>query len=493
MTADSKFRGEHGSPEHKAHIARLAHAQEAHDVIEALCILGNPSAAIEARGLAARDLEAFKEEMPDAYSEGCATYEKAAADANLITLKARKRPFSPAESKVGDVFSKAPPAPPFVVDRLLPRAHGVENAIGGAGKTTRHIWEAVHIILGRDLYGQRVLQPGPVLMVTKEDDAELFRHRIYEVMQNVADLTAGDHKRIAEHLHLLVLTGSNERLARADRSGNLEKTDLAERIIQGYGREGMALVEFDPFNLFGAGERFINDGEAAALSAMAYVSQSLKCAVRATSHVSKAVGRDGTSDAHSGRGGSAGGDNSRFVWNYWRFDAERDKGVVPPELASVADVGDLYRLHVAKLTAARSALDRIWIVRQGFSFRWQADAQVTPQQRRDAAADADAQRVLDHVRKGREEGGYYTATELEGEAATIGIGGKRVRAAVRRLVARGRVEEREIPGDYRDQEGKPLRKGGRKTYLEPIAEPAALLDTGKPIAKQISVAPQGAS
>ncbi|MGQ0511431.1 MAG: AAA family ATPase [Betaproteobacteria bacterium] len=478
MTADTKFRGDHGSPEHKAHIARIAHSHEVHDVIEAVLTLNDTGADIEDRAAMARYLDGIKEDMPAAYSEGVATYEKALADASILTLKARRRPFSPEESRVGDVFSKAPPAPPFVIERLLPRAHGVENATGGAGKTTRHIWEAAHVILGRDLYGLRVHQPGAVLIVTKEDDSALFRHRIYEVISSMPDLSAEDRKRIADSLHLLVLTGTDERLAIADRTGNLRQTDLAERISTGYEREGLALVEFDPFNLFGPGERFVNDGEASALSAMANISQALKCAVRATSHVSKAVNREGTSDAHSGRGGSAGGDNSRFVWNYWRHDAARDKGmVVPSDLAAAADAGELYQLHVAKLTAARPAMDRIWIVRQGFAFRWQADTLTTPQERRNAAADADAQRVLDHLRNGRAQEGYYTASELEAEAATIGIGGKRVRAAVRRLRLRGQVAEKDLPAE--------MRQGGRKTYLEPAAEATAPLDTGKPIVEQI--------
>lgn len=474
-----KFRGEYGSPEHKAHIARIAHEHDTYEVIDALCILHDPDSLIEDRGNAARDLEASKELTPAAYAEGLAAYNKAAAEMGIVALKARQRPpFNAQESRIGDVFAKAPPAPPFVVDRLLPRAHGVENAIGGAGKTTRHIWEAVHIILGRDLYGQRVLQSGPVLIVTKEDDLPLFRHRIYAVVGGVEGLTSADRKRIAEHLHVLVLTGTNERLANPDRQGRLEITDLPERIVRGYSQEGLALVDFDPFNMFGPGERFVNDGEAAALSAMANVSQSLHCAVRATSHVSKAVGRDGTSDAHSGRGGSAGGDNSRFVWNYWRHDGMRDKdATVPPELASVADTGDLYRLHIPKLTAARAAWERVWIVRHGFGFTWHADALVTPQARREAAADSDAQRVLDHLRRGREQGGYYTVPELEAEAVTIGIGQKRVRAAVRRLTARGRVQEMDLPPE--------LRKGGRKTHIEPVPDPEVPLDTSRPIVEQI--------
>jgi hypothetical protein len=237
-------------------------------------------------------------------------------------------------------------------------------------------------------------------------------------------------------------------------------------------------VDFDPFNLFGPGGRFVNDGEAVALSAMANVSQALKCAVRATSHVSKAVGREGTSDAHSGRGGSAGGDNSRSVWNYWRFDAERDKSVVvPAELQGAADIGDLYRLHIAKLTAAKAAWERVWIVRQGFAFRWQPDVLVTPQQRRNAAADNDAQTVLDHLRKGLEKDELYTGVELEAEAATLNMGQKRIRAAVNRLRKRGLVVDKDLPEN--------LRRGGRKTYLEPVAAEMAPLDTSKPIAEQI--------
>jgi hypothetical protein len=400
-------------------------------------------------------------------------------DSRAKRVDGQRPGFNASDSRIGDVFTSVPPQPPFVVERLLPRAHGVENAIGGAGKTTRHIWEAAHIILGRDLYGCRVLQPGTVLFVSKEDDLPLFRHRIHEVVASMPDLSAQDRKRIAEHLHVLVLTGSDERLATADRQGNLRQTDLAERIIRGYGCEGMALVDFDPFNMFGPGERFVNDGEAAALSALANVSQSLRCAVRATSHVSKAVGREGTSDAHSGRGGSAGGDNSRFVWNYWRHDQERDKGVVvPAELASAADAGNLYRLHIPKLTAARPAWERVWIVRQGFAFQWHADALVTPQERRSAAADGDAQRVLDYLRAGREQGGYCTGREIEAEAATLGIGQKRVRAAIHRLRTRGQVSEAELPED--------MRKGGRKTYLEPAAQPAPELDTSRPMGEQIA-------
>jgi RecA-family ATPase len=193
-----------------------------------------------------------------------------ASTANPSPLTARQ--FDAKASAVGNIFDTEPARPAFVIDRLLPQAHGVENAIGGAGKTTRHIYEAAHIILGRDLYGRRIVQPGPVVIFTKEEDGALFRHRVFHVIKALPDLSAADRKRLAENLHLEVLTGTDERLARLDGAGNLMQTDLGARIVKAYQHEGLALVEFDSLNMFSPGETHGNYGAAAALTAMAHIS-----------------------------------------------------------------------------------------------------------------------------------------------------------------------------------------------------------------------------
>jgi hypothetical protein len=476
--SDTKFRGMQGSPEHLAHIAAIAKEWQLDEATEAMLIVDDPNVDIEKRADAARDLEYLREESPEAYEAARQQYDKALDDSKLATLRQRPRPpFNPSTSRVGDVFSVEPPPPAFIIDRLLPRAHGVENAVGGAGKTTRHIWEAAHIILEREIYGAKVTQPGGVLIVTKEDDRELFDHRIHAVINAMPDLAPGDRKLIAENLHVLELTGTDERLAAVGQNGNLIRTSLAERIARGYEKEGLALIDFDPFNLFGPGERFINDGEAASLTAMAHLSGALKCAVRGTSHVSKAVGRDGTSDAHSGRGGAAGGDNSRFVWNYWQYKQERDKLVTPPyELIGQAEAGELYLLHIAKLTAARAAVERVWVVRQGFGFTYRRDIAQTPQDRSKAKADADARQVLAYLRDEAAQDVQYTTNLLEASAGRVGISRNRVRAALAYLKAQGLAWEADLPQDQ--------RHGGRQTFL--AVAPADELDTSKPISDQIN-------
>jgi hypothetical protein len=365
----------------------------------------------------------------------------------------------------------------MIVDGLLPRSHGMENAIGGAGKTTRHIWEAAHIILGRPLYGREVKQRGGVCVFTKEDDRELFEHRVAQVLEAL-NLSPTAKAEVLRELRIHYLTGTEERLVEAGPNGSLVRTDLAERIVRSYEVEGLALVEFDPLNYFGPGERFVNDGEAAVLSAMAFISQNLGAACRATAHMSKVVGREGISDAHSGRGGAAGGDNSRFVWNFWRHQAERDKAIVPAKLEHAASTGDLYRLHIAKLSADRPAHGALWIARSGFAFDWHAEDIRTHQERAADALEADAMAILAYLRAARARGAYHSLRDLQGESQAIGVGQRKIQAAVSRLQAKGLLAEAPLPAEQ--------RHGRRLTYLEPAAEDA--LDPRAPVFEEAAPA-----
>lgn len=380
--------------------------------------------------------------------------------------------FDPEEAALRtDLLENRPPKPPFIVDGLLPRSHGVENAVGGAGKTTRHIWEAVHVILGRPLYGREIRQRGGVAIFTKEDDRHLFEWRIAQVVDAMG-LSEIAKREVLRELRIHYLTGTEERLVTAGPGGNLIRTDLAERIARSYEPEGIALVEFDPLNYFGPGERFVNDGEAAVLSSMAFLSQALGAACRATAHMSKMVGREGISDAHSGRGGAAGGDNSRYVWNFWRHEPERDRGAdVPAALRHATGTGDLYRLHVAKLSADRPAHNALWIARDGFAFTWAPEDIRTPQERAADALEADGRTILAYLREARARGAYHSLRDLEGESQALGVSQKKIRAAVSRLHASGRVTEEPLPADQ--------CQGRRQSYLEPKPEPA--LDPREPV------------
>jgi RecA-family ATPase len=145
--------------------------------------------------------------------------------------------------------------------------------------------------------------------------------------------------------------------AAAGRSGPRRhpRDDLAAHLIRGYEHEGLVQINFDPWISFSVGERFVNDGEASLILAGAEISRALGCNVRFTGHVSKDVGRNKTIDSHSGRGGSAMGDNARFVFSYVQHDPKEEKTwtAVPATAEPAAARGDLYRLHMTKQSYAK--------------------------------------------------------------------------------------------------------------------------------------------
>ena len=383
-------------------------------------------------------------------------------DAGPVDPDAGSLPFNPAASRVGDVFTAEPPAPKFIVDGFLPVAAGQENAIGGAGKTTRRMWEGIHIILGRPLYGRPITQPGPVLVVTKEDGSNIFKYRLHHVAAAM-DLSDADRQRVAEHFHVLDMSGDvGGRLIQVDRAGNLHATDLADRICAGYRREGMAQVSFDPWGLFGPGERFVNDAEASLMAAGAMVSRELACNVCYVGHVSKAVGRQGIVDAHSGRGGAAMGDNARFVLSYVQHVPGEDREWAPPAAAAQAALlGDLYRLHITKQSYAKRQLEPIWIERKGYAFTVHEGAPIAPAD----AMKADGARVKVFVQQELAQGAKYQATPLARAHERYALKRDRARAVIGRLLASGELVRRDLPEAERSTQ--------RTHFLEPVFKETA--------------------
>lgn len=383
----------------------------------------------------------------------------------------KSAPFNPHSSRTGDIFTSPPEPPRFIVQGLYPVACGQENSVGGLGKTTRRIWEAVQLILGWDLYGYRVLQPGPVLFVTKEDGADIFRHRIYCVAEAM-NLSPADKKRVADSLHVLDLTGEvSARLVDVDREGNLRATDLADRIIQGYKREGMSQVVFDPWNGFSPGERFVNDAEAALMVTGARISRELSCNVCYVGHVSKTVGWLGIIDAHSGRGGAAMGDNARFVMSYVQHDPKddvKDKVKAPAEAERAAAMGRLFRLHITKQSYAKRPTEPLWIERQGYAFTVHKGAPASPEARQAA----DGERIKLFVQQELEHGTRYMPRPLEEQHERYGMGRNKARQIIGWLISAGGLIERQLPeGD---------RRGKATHYLDPVFTDAPMLSGGDP-------------
>lgn len=348
-----------------------------------------------------------------------------------------------------DAMESARLHPRCIVENLLYADLAVMNAEGGTGKTTLLLYEAIHIALRRDLWGCRVLNPGRTLFITAEDGEELLQARLREVM-TALNLTDYERRKVCESICIWDVTGSLVRLAELDARGNLQLTALADRIVETYRDAGLVQVIFDPAISFSPGERIVNDGEQAIVTACRRIIRGLNCCVRLIHHSGQSNARNGAIDQYAGRGGTALPDGARMVTilaSANRVNLARPEGfdLQPGESGFV--------MARAKLSYAPPQ-PNIWIRRRGWTF----DYFIEEPRNFDAVRDRDADKVAEFLTEEFHHGRRYTANTLE-LSGKAGMPRARLRAALATLETSGRLEERDLPADQ--------RRGKRKTYLHP--------------------------
>ena len=411
---------------------------------------------------AVRDDIAARQRLAKAATDGAPDHEIAALfdavraiGAGDSSDKTAPPPFRPLNL---DAMTAARLHPRCIVENLLYADLAVVNAEGGTGKTTLLLYEAIHIALGRDLWGCRVANPGRTLFITAEDGEELLQARLREVM-TALNLTDYERRKVCENFMIWDVTGSMVRLAELDARGNLQLTALADRIVETYRDAGLAQVIFDPAISFSPGERIINDGEQAVVTACRRIMRGLNCCVRLIHHSGQANARNGAIDQYAGRGGTALPDGARMVTilaNANRITAPKPDGfdLQPGESGFV--------MARAKLSYAPPQ-PNIWVRRRGFAFEY-----FTEQPRNsEAVRDRDAEKVAAFLMDEMHHGRRYTTRALE-DSGKLQMPRARLRAALATLETAGRMEERDLPAEQ--------RRGKRKTYLHPTGHHCAKPD-----------------
>lgn len=360
------------------------------------------------------------------------------------------RRFTAAELAAAELHPKC------IVEKYLYRDVALVAAAGGTGKTTMLIWEAVHIALGRDLWGCRVVTPGATLFVTAEDDRELFAARLREVMDAMR-LSEQERATAINNVIAWDVTGELRRLAELGKDGNIILTDLADAMVAAYQGEGIVQIVFDPAISFGPGERMVNDGEQAVVTACRRIMRGLDCCVRLVHHSGKANARAGALDQYAARGGTALPDGCRMVAILSPVNENGHCAAIAPEGFDLQPGESGFILARAKLSYCPPQ-PNIWIRRRGFEYEYF----IEQPRNSDAARERDADKVVDFLEDELHHGRKYTARSLE-DSGKLKLSRASLRAALANLETTGRIEERELP------QGE--RRGKRKTYLHPLRQP----------------------
>lgn len=382
-----------------------------------------------------------------------------------------------------DELTGTPYAPPTIVTSYLLQDAGGFVAPGGLGKTTLGLYECVHIILGKPRYGRTVERPGGIIFITAEDGRRIIGSRLNQILRGM-DLTSAEIGEVARRFHCEDISGRIARLVEMTKAGVLRQTKLIDEIVERYHGAGISLVHIDPTSLVGPGEASSNDGMAELLRASRRLSAELQAAVRLVHHTSKEVARSGTTDQYAGRGGAAFADNSRFqhqlvMVTSRKLSFEGTDFVAPAEISDrhFAD-GKVLAVLVHKLSYGKRVRRPIWLVREGFSYRWFDCGPADHDAVKKSTSHANMMGACELVRRyagdldahGRPV--RFSRTQLEERFREAGLGRNEMRVAVQDALLKGYLIESDLPEEE--------RVGRRKTYLAIGEVSAALTAEGLP-------------
>ena len=366
--------------------------------------------------------------------------------------------------------------PACVVDNYLFADVALLIAPGSTGKTTATLYEAVCIVLGRPLWGLRVVNPGPVLIVTAEDRREFLVARLREICMSMG-LDDEDQEQVRRMVRIDDRTGKAARRLTAVIDDTVEVSAFAMDIVYGCRREGFApvLVQFDPLVSFGVGEARVNDAEQGLIEAARVLMVELNCCVRLVHHTGKGPALEKRVDQYSGRGGSALADGARMVTVMQSISSDELLKATgrPLRLGETA-----FAMHRSKMSYA-PAQDKnaIIVVRQGY--RFEHVPLLAAESLEEVHAEQDRQRMAElrgailHAAEAAWQSGMPVSRSALGKIVQ-GFRAEDKRAAVEKLLVERWLLEVAVPKGWR------LVNNSRRNYVVRLDAPEReeLLKTG---------------
>ena len=364
---------------------------------------------------------------------------------------------------IPDVINLAPTDEYIASARLTPKCFvqdylyadvGTIIAPGGTGKTTLLLHEAACLALGRNVWGNKCLEPGWTLLITGEDQYERLVARLREICKSM-ELNAAETRLVFDDVIIHDVSSIDGHALTKVMDGNIIQTDFADHIIKGCAlREPPASIVIDPMISFGASETMINDNEQKLVEAARIIVAALDCCVRYVHHSGKALDRVADGNQYAGRGGSAMPDGCRMVTILSAYDAKETKQKPPSGCVQGPGVS-LTILHRSKQSYSPPNLPKTWIRREGHSYQHFFEFLVPPDQQ----ARAYEEQIVRYVISQLEEGRYMTARTLRAVSDQIGMTQREVTAAVEGAESCGKLVSHPLP--------RRMVQGVRKTFLGP--------------------------
>lgn len=335
---------------------------------------------------------------------------------------------------------------PSVVDQWFYEDVGCFIAPGGTGKTTLLLFQVIHIVLGRPLFGYEVTAPGPVVVITAEDSRETLVARLRQMCIEM-QLTEEEIREVREDIIITDVSGKGIKLTTVEKDVVMPSKSLDKLIVE-IGVLCPSLLIIDPMVSFGIGESRVNDSEQGLIDAARRIRNAVHCAVIYVHHTGKENARNRTTDQYSGRGGSALSDGARMIHVLQRLDPE-DWTKATGDLLQESESG--FILARPKMTWCRPQPD-IYLKRRSYTFhRHDHIAETDGAQRVNQIAEDKVWKfIADEWQAGRRH------TQNTVQDARV-LPQQATRKTVARLLAQGRLSKEDAGGG----------RGGAHHFLRP--------------------------
>ncbi|GEK72950.1 MULTISPECIES: AAA family ATPase [Halomonas] len=354
--------------------------------------------------------------------------EKADADAMLDALEG---------AKAKNLLAVEPPPMRYVVDGLLPEP--IAAAVVAPGSTGKSFWLmqlAACVCTGVPFMGQAIPNPGAVLMLGAEDDADEISRRLHSIVREYEwDGDRLDPETLGERFYAFPLVGQDNRLVK---DGERDEAKINAIINMARAITDLRLIILDPVSRFRSGEENSNDDNTRFAEALEHIRKETGVTVLVAHHSRKGSNGDSADDV---RGGSAFVDALRFVATLAKLPfKEAERLGMSPE-----DAANLIRFTVVKANYKHDMVMQ-WMRRGMGGVLKPTDPPEEPPKRTEAKGEerysAALPKLRDLVRQKDEEGKPLTRRALReyaGQAGLFGMGDQSLRGVLSRAIEEGQV------------------------------------------------------
>ncbi len=368
------------------------------------------------------------------------------------------------------IATTAPPEPKSVISNLLPCRSTIIQGAGHEGKTVTQLYIAIHIAIGKPIFGQNIDRPGAVLYLFGEDDTDDIRRIVHYLLRNRPDLA--EHSTLIDKNLRLVNAASlpNTPQLLVNDAGNYQPGKIWPYVQAILDDGSYSAVFLDTLSSLGLQEATgMNEALAAYHRQASHICDEYSIAVVGSHHVSQNSANHREVGMYSSRGSTATADNARCVLQVQRHKPTEDAKdyVMPQGIDPASDY--IARLHVVKHKWSYLKQDQpLWLAGTGYATydypevtgldaaRFKHDAQEHAKQRK---IDAAIERILEAVED------YPDLTKSQIKDAAGGTKTDNLKA-ISKLLGDGIIEEYPLPkrGSGAGRQGYGLRLVKQRKY-----------------------------